>query len=316
MPRFLLLGSRARANLYSQFATLERSGIPLLQALPILRKQAPPEVERSLKQMQHWVQQGMALALAGRRSGLFLPWEARLIQVAAEAGKLQTLFGRLQQHYALRSQRLLKFKSRLVYPLAILALAVFIGSAPALLLGHIGPVGYLMRTAVPLLGLYLLIRLLLWRYRLASLTEQPVGVAVVGLALPVIGNLMRCQQRRDFLASLALLLEAGVPAGEALKWAADSVGNPVLRAGYQAAAARVEAGASVAQALANCDIDSEALTLIETGERSGRLDEMLWYEVRRLDERLDSRLDTLAEWTPRVLYAMVVGFVVSSIVSV
>jgi general secretion pathway protein F len=313
VTRYALLSSRARADLFSQFATLERAGIPPLQALPILYKQAPIECQPRIKQLQQGVQQGAALAKAGRRSGLFLPWEARLITVAEEAGKLQATFSRLNQHYAARARRLLKFKGRLIYPLAILVLAVFVAPAPALLLGDIGPASYLLRTAAPLLGLYTLGRLLIWRYRMASLAEQPYGVAVVGLALPILGGLMRRQQRRDFLASLALLLEAGVPAIEALSLAAHSVGNPVLRERFAGFAERARAGATLAQALAGAEIGVDAVTLIDTGEKAGKLDEMLWYVVRQLDERLDAQLDMLAEWAPRVLYAVVVGFVLSSI---
>jgi len=310
-----LLNAQARSELFSQFATLERAGIPLLQALPIIGQQVPKDLQPRVQKLTRFIQQGSELAQAGRRSGLFLPWEARLIAVAGEAGKLQTTFTRLGNHYAARARRLMRFKGRLVYPIAILVLAVFIAPVPALILGSIGPTLYILRTVVPLLGLYCSIKLLVWRYRVLSLTEQPYAFAAIVLAIPLIGGLVRRQQRRDFLASLATLLEAGIPAIEALTLAAESVTNPVLREEFAGVSDAVRQGATVAHALSQSTAldDSAAAALINTGEVSGKLDDMLWYHVCQLDERLDLQLDLLAEWTPRFMYALVVAFVVSTI---
>ncbi|NJN46607.1 MAG: hypothetical protein HC808_09150, partial [Candidatus Competibacteraceae bacterium] len=223
MSSFVLLTAQARSELFIQFATLERAGIPLLQALPIIAKQVPAALQPRIEKLTRFIQQGTPLAQAGRRCGLFLPWETRLIAVATEAGKLQATFTRLGEHYAARARRLLRFKARMVYPIAILVLTVFIAPFPALFLGIIGPTGYILRTAVPLIGLYLLVNLLVWRYRMLSLTEQPYAFATITLAIPLLGGLVRRQQRRDFLASLAMLLEVGIPAIEALTLAAESV---------------------------------------------------------------------------------------------
>ena len=51
--------------------------------------------------------------------------------------------------------------------------------------------------------------------------------------------------------------------------------------------------------------------LIHSGEVAGRLEETLDHVVTTMDQRLDAQLDALAEWLPRLVYALIVGFVIS-----
>ena len=46
-------------------------------------------------------------------------------------------------------------------------------------------------------------------------------------------------------------------------------------------------------------------------ELAGRLETSLQQVVSDLERQLDEQLDSLAEWLPRLVYALVVGFVIS-----
>jgi type II secretory pathway component PulF len=131
-PAFSELSDTVRAQLFTQFNTLERSGIPLLQALPIISGQSPASIKEKLKSLTQWIQKGTSLADAGRRSGVFLSWEARLIGAAEAAGSLQTVFTQLSEHYQARASRLRKLKVRLVYPYAVLIIGILVLPLPLL----------------------------------------------------------------------------------------------------------------------------------------------------------------------------------------
>lgn len=307
--------AQARAELFYKLAALERAGIPLLQTLPLLGRASAPALQRKIEPLIEHIQRGRSLAEAARRCGLLLPWEARLVRVGEEAGRLAAVFAHLAEHYATRARWLRRLKSRFALPIAVLALALFVAPVPDLFQGNIDAGGYWLRTVVPLAAGYLGIRWAAHLYRRLSVREQGQVMAGLLLDLPILGTLIRRQQQRDFLANLAILLEAGIPAVEALTLAAQSLPNPMLRTRLSGAASAVAEGASVSAALARSGAleDPQATALIDTGELSGRLDEMLRYQVRRLEERLDSQMDSLAEWLPRIFYALVAGWIIGSI---
>jgi type II secretory pathway component PulF len=307
---FSELADSLRAQLFTQFNTLERSGIPLLQALPIIGGQVPALLQKKLQRLTQWLQRGTSLADAGRRSGVFLDWEARLIGAAESAGSLQTVFTQLSEHYRTRATRLRRLKTRLVYPYAVLIIGILLLPLPSLVAGDIGAFGYFLRTLLPLIGFFVGVRLLAGAYR-RTLAGEPGGLSD---ALVFDIPLIRRQLQRDVLAALAMLLRAGLPAIEALELTRDSCASSALRAKLVAALSAVNSGVGVADALADADLleDDYASGLINTGEAAGRLDEMLGYYVARLDEKLQSQLDMLAEWFPRVVYGLIIALLLFS----
>jgi type II secretory pathway component PulF len=75
----------------------------------------------------------------------------------------------------------------------------------------------------------------------------------------------------------------------------------------------LQGGVSLTDALQLGELLADQATeqLIASGEVSGRLDEMLQHVIEGLDRQLHEQLDSLAEWLPRLVYALIVGFVVS-----
>ena len=193
-----------------------------------------------------------------------------------------------------------------MYPVAILLLALFIAPLPALLAERIAGSGYLLRTLGPGIGLPLIFYLI-GRLRQRQHRHWPGPVFRLLLILPVVGGLLRVRRQRNFLASLAILTEGGVPANQALQLAFDSVtvwltfdSRPVCRA--------VSHGASLGQVLWPLDLlDDPARQLLMTGDQAGRLEPTLTRLATQADQQLNDRLDTVTEWLPRLVYAAVLG---------
>jgi general secretion pathway protein F len=285
--------------------------------LTLIGRDLPPDTRQALQHTAALLARGMALAPAGQRSGLWLPWETRLVRAAETGGRLERLFNHLRTHYTGRARRFSRIKARLVFPLLILALAAFVAPVPALMVGTIGPVGYLVRAVGPPLLLYSGLRLLALSYRQHLTRETSVTWARWLLAIPVLGGLLSLQQQRDGLFSLMLLLESGVPVLDALPLAGQSVADPLRRARFHAAAAALADGRSaLAETLGRYGVvdDQNTVALLASGEAGGRLEDVMGHQLRQWDRQLELQWDTLAEWGPRFLYAAVAGSMAMGII--
>lgn len=310
------LTAGARSRLFAQLATLEQAGIPLARAFTLVEGDLPPKARHALKQTAAALARGTGIAEAGQYSGIWLPWEARVIRAAAVGGHLATLFARLSAHYADYAKRFGRLKARLIFPLLVLLLASIAAPFPALFQGAIGPGEYLFRAVGPPVWLYASLRLLLFAHRRQQAGETGVTWARLMLAIPILGGMLAWQQRRDGLFSLALLLESGVPILEALPLAGQGVADPLLRARYRSAARTLaEQRSSVVETLERHGLigDPGAVALFLSGEVAGRLDEIIRHQLRQWDAQLELRWDALAEWAPRLIYAAVAGFMAMGI---
>lgn len=308
------LNAPTRARFYAQLAQTERAGLPLRGSLEIISASANNALRPRLEQFHSKLATGADVAQAGLRSGLFLPWEARLLQAAAASGKLGDSFAALSRRYADRARRYARLRNGLVLPCALMIVAVLVAPLPALFQGEISGQMYLLLTAGRLVLFFSALYLLSFSWRRLSASGADNTIFRLLLRVPYFGTLIRRQQQRDFLHTLGLALEAGVPAFEALPLAAESVSHPGLRRRFAAAARQVRHGASVIEALRDGGAlpDGDAERLLRAGEVSGRTEEMLHHLVRQLDEQIDGQYQMIADWTPRALYFLVIAFFVTA----
>jgi general secretion pathway protein F len=306
-----------RAQLFSQLAAMERAGLPLLQALATL--QLPDAQTAALQQWRRQLEQGLELASAGQVCGLLSPLDASLIRAAQASGCLATLLQRLAQGYAHQARQGGARTSRLMMPLAVLLLALFIQPLPALVGGQLTPGGYLWHCLQPLLGLALVYGLGRWLWQRSERAPEGQGALFSGVLarLPLLGDFYLRSNLRDFFATLGLLLEAGLPMLDALPRACATMRSRPLRADLERLAPRIQAGQSLTQALAPLDFPGKALAqgLINTGEASGSLPASLQRYANAETERLDSLREQLALWLPRLFYVAVLLWMAQGILS-
>lgn len=126
------------------------------------------------------------------------------------------------------------------------------------------------------------------------------------LRLPVIGRYVRSLNSARFASTLAILSGSGVPLLAALLAAAQTMGNMAMRRAVEAATSRVREGAPLAKAMQQeKQFPPLLIHLIGSGERTGRLPEMLDRAATTLTQDLERRalrLTTLLE--PMLILAM------------
>jgi general secretion pathway protein F len=287
--------------MFIQLSRLEAAGLPYDRAVASMR--LPPPAAPRLKAMQAFAAKGLDAAKAGEQSGLFTALETRLIRAALNAGSPARTYERLAEYYSQRAQQWTTMKSRLMLPAFILVLALAVPPLPALVAGTLGVSGYLWQVTWPVLLIAALVAVVRW---LGSQDGDSRGKSFYQ-RVPLYGPIFVRTNLRDFLASLALMLEAGIPMLAALPPALETVTDGDIRRELARVRQRVERGETFAAALDGVSYlrGSPALAFAHTGEQSGTLPEMLMRYTATETEAIAAYYERLAVWLPRILYVLV-----------
>lgn len=137
-------------------------------------------------------------------------------------------------------------------------------------------------------------------------------------SLPIVGTLRKLSERGTWLRVSGLSLEAGARLLEALDLASGAASGTGRAYVYEELQQSVRAGMNLGDAIQmNMDLDPMVVNLVMTGQKAGKLPEMLLIGADIYEERLQSaakRLTELAEPVAILLISAIVGAVVVSLV--
>ena len=302
---------RIRADLFLQLSRLEQAGIHYAKAVSTIG--LPPPAAVRLKKMQELAAKGVDAAKAGEQSGLFTKLEARLVRAALNAGSPAATYQRLATYYSQRAMQATTIKSRLMLPAAVLLIALLVQPLPALIGGTISLAGYIWQVIWPVLLVAAIVLVL----RLTWMQGGGSKGKSLFQRIPIYGPIFVRINLRDFLESLALMLEAGVPMLEALPGATETVIDGDIRRELAQVRRRVEQKETFAAALNGVSYlqGSPVLAFAHTGEQSGTLPEMLMRYTAMETEAIAHFFEQLAAWLPRIVYALVAIKVIIGIFS-
>jgi len=287
------------AQLYLQLSRLESSGIPIQQAMTMINQ---GETGKRAQVALTYLKRGKPLSEAGARAGLFVGLDATLVKVGEAGGILAEIFRQLGQFYEEKARQARKIKSRLILPVTVLVLAIFIQPFPALFLGKITIGGYLSATLGLIIKLAFIIFVFLHLWGKLEMNA------------PYFGRWFVRRRMRDFVQSLGLMLQAGLPILEALPKAV--VENAILRQRLEIISRRLQKGDTFAQALSQVEgINPLAIQLVYTGEETGSLADMMLHYAKLESEEIARHNEMLAEWIPRIVYAGIAAWIAYGILS-
>ncbi len=148
--------------------------------------------------------------------------------------------------------------------------------------------------------------------RLASRFRERWDAVV--LDLPVIGPTVRTLALGRFSRTFGMLLQGGVPVVKALEFAGAVTGNERFKRVLDGAARRVLEGATLSAVLGGNPLFPAAFVgLVSTGEKTGRIAEVLQRAADALDADLERKLSrAMAVFEPALIVAM--GIAVGTIV--
>jgi type IV pilus assembly protein PilC len=154
----------------------------------------------------------------------------------------------------------------------------------------------------------------IYRRRMRESQEFRLKVDQFKLKMPVFGPLFRKLAMSRFARNLGLLLNVGVPVMQALSVVGETTGNEVINAAMKDVQGAVRDGQPMSTALRKHKVFPEMVTqMIEVGEESGQISQMLDKVADFYDREVDSAAESLTASIEPIM-VLVMGAVVGGMV--
>jgi type IV pilus assembly protein PilC len=317
-----------------QFSTMVDAGLPLVQCLEILGKQADnPSFGEIIMKVKVDIESGSNLSDAMRKHPkVFNSLYTNLVEAGEAGGILDTILGRLANYIEKAMALKKKVKAAMVYPSAIVTVAV---TVVAFLMVFVIPTFATMFSSggAELPGPTALVMDISnffrnqWYYLLGGpiifffifkkvyATERGnIEIDRTFLKLPVFGMLIRKVSTAKFARTLGTLIASGVPLIEGMDICARTAGNKIVELAILNSIEAIKEGETIAAPLARENVfPPMVIQMIDVGESAGALDAMLSKIADFYDEEVDTAVEALTallEPMLMVFLGIVVGFIV------
>jgi type IV pilus assembly protein PilC len=317
-----------------QFSTMINSGLPLVQSLTILAEQTENKnFQKIIAQVLQDIQAGQTLADSLRRHPkVFTELYVNMVAAGEAGGILDVILMRLAMFLEKNDALVRKIKGAMMYPLVMLIVVVL---CTTVLLWKVVPVFAGMFTGAGLsLPLPTLIVLALSNFLqhymwLVVLSVIALVVAIrqyyktdngklqidrLMLRMPVLGNLLRKSAVSRFTRTLGTLVSSGVSILDGLQITARTAGNRVVHDAVMKSRASIAGGATISDPLKESGVfPPMVVQMINVGEQTGGLDEMLSKIADFYDEEVDAAVSALTSILEPIMI-VVMGVVIGGIV--
>jgi len=325
------------ANFTRQLATMVDAGLPLADALNLIKEQVKGKLATIIEESLAKIEGGKPLGEAlDRYRKVFGQVYISSIKAGEAGGVLDQVLLRLADNLESKKEFRGKVKGAMIYPIIVI-------------IGMIGVAFIMMIFVVPkMTGLYsemgaemplptrilmslsefvgthvylfpLIIGVLVVGFKVYQRTEDGrMKIDEIKLKIPIIGPLIEATALTDLTRTLGTLLGTGVSLVQSLKIVGDAAGNEVYKKGLYRAAERVERGLPLAEAIS----ENEAFPLIvsqliSTGEETGKLDATLQNVSRYFQSESEERVKALTaaiEPLIMIVLGIGVGFLVFAVI--
>lgn len=317
-----------------QLSTLQDAGLPILRSLRILEGQAKPgTLKHSLSEVIEDIEGGSTLSEAmAKQPKAFDNLYVNMVKAGEAGGALEVILQRLAE-FKERAQSLKKkIQGAMIYPCAVVFVATCI-------------VGFIMYSIIPkfkkifedfgtelpnitktliaisdavvnyfYLGPAIPIGFIIMIKLIKKNKHGEFAVDWLSLRIPLLGKILQKGITARVARTLGTLIASGVPILEALIIARDTSGNAVFRKAFDQIYAAIREGESMAVPLKETRIvDDMVVNMVDVGEETGALDEMLYKVADVYDEEVAVLVDgliSMLEPLMVVVLGLIVGFIV------
>ncbi len=329
-PKSLVLFSR-------QFATMIDAGIPILRCLEILQDQCKdPALKEAIEVVTVDVKGGMTLNEAiAKHPDIFSKLYINMIKAAELGGILDIILDRLAGFLEYEAEVKGKIKSAMTYPVLVLVFSqVMLFAMFTFVLPKFKEIFSGMNVEMPFITKFLFgigdfMSAYWWTMILGGIigfivfkkwSKTPKGRYQVDfwkLRIPVIGELSLKMSVARFSRTFGTLINSGVPMMRSLEIVGETLGNEVLGQAIDGTRASLREGNKLSVPLTACGLfPSLVTTMIDVGEETGRLPEMLVKVGDFYDMEVEAAVKGLTSLIEPLLIMFlggVVGFIAISI---
>jgi type IV pilus assembly protein PilC len=328
------VGTRDIVIFTRQFATMINSGLPLVQSLDILGEQTEnPGLRKTIQDVLYDVESGHTLADAmGKHPKIFTELFVNMVAAGEAGGILDTILLRLATFLEKNDALVRKIKGAMVYPAVIFSVA---GGAIVILLIFVIPTFQTMfaSAGIPLplptrivIGMSAFLQGYWWAcgagvvaviVGIRQFYATPFGQLFIDrlmLSLPILGDMQRKAAVARFTRTLGTLVSSGVSILEGLEITAKTAGNRVIHDAVMGSRASIAGGETIAGPLKESGVfPPMVVQMINVGEQTGGLDEMLTKIADFYDEEVDAAVETLLSAMEPIMI-VVLGVVVGGMI--
>lgn len=321
-----------------QFATMINSGLPMTEALLILRSQAKGSMQKVVAQILADVEEGQSLSSSmSKHPHAFSKTYIALVKSGEMGGVMDEVLVRLADNMEKQQEFRAKVKGALIYPVIII-------------LGMIGVAFIMMVFVLPQITdlfsqfdteLPITTKILIWisdvmvrfwpimiigfgalAYGFKVYKDTPKGKRKVDdllFKIPLVGDLQRQIVLADLTRTLSLMVGSGVSIIESITISSEVVSNSVISDSLVEVNKMVEKGFPIAFAFSrHPDAFPFILSqMIAVGEETGKIDEVLDKISHVFEVESDQKLKALtAAIEPAILVVLGIGvaFLVISVI--
>ena len=317
-----------------QFATMIDSGLPLVQSLDILAEQIENvSLRKVIQEVLYDVESGHTLAKAmGKQPKVFTELFTNMVAAGEAGGILDTILLRLAVFLEKNDALVRKIKCAMVYPGVILSV---VGAAVAILLIFVIPTFQQMfaSAGIPLplptrivIGMSAFLQAFWWAvivglvglvFLIRQTYRTPGGrlaIDRVTLSFPILGDLQRKAAVARFTRTLGTLVSSGVSILEGLEITAKTAGNRVIHDAVMDSRASIAGGETISGPLKESVVfPPMVVQMINVGEQTGGLDEMLTKIADFYDEEVDAAVETMLSAMEPIMI-VVLGVIVGGMI--
>jgi type IV pilus assembly protein PilC len=324
-----------------QLATLIDSGLPLLRSLTVLEKQEPnPVLKATVASLAENVQGGSTFSESlAQPPRIFNKLYVNMVKAGELGGVLEIVLNRLAE-YQEKAQKLKnKIVSAMVYPVIVMFIAVAIliflmifivpkfkemfantdqdlpliskivfGTSEFLLNSSVGPIPNVVWVFV--VGGIAMAGFNMWGRTKGGRT----AIDTMKLKMPILGDIQRKSAVSRFSRTLGTLVTSGVPILQALNITRDTAGNVIISQAIEKVHEAVKEGETIVTPLqASGVFPNMVISMVDVGEETGQLPEMLLKVADVYDDEVDNAvtaLTSILEPIMIVILALIVGSVV------
>ena len=333
LPTRVRVSTREFLVFNQELATLLKAGMPLVQSLDILRRRVSNPVFKSvLDDVYERVRGGNSLSEAFEAHGALFPGVYTASLLAGEkSGSLEQVIRRYVAYVKVVASVRRKTVSALVYPAVLLVLSFVVVAIIVLrVVPEFGAFYEQFNEELPL-STQMIVAASDFVRRYFFLLLGALIAAVTGfvvwlrqpaqherfdrwvLRLPGVGPIARKFATSQAARTLATLLSGGIPLVNAIDVAARAIKNRYIARELQVAGQQVREGRSLAIAMSDSGAFSDvAIKMVEVGESTGALQEMLNSLADFYDEEIDTNLGRFITLVEPVLL-VVMGLVIAAL---
>lgn len=321
-----------------QLATMVAAGLTLVRALSALSEQLQSKALReALGQIRADVEQGSSFSGALEHfPRVFGPLYVSMVKAGEASGQLDLVLLKVADQIEKQVELRRKVRSAFTYPIVVVVVVVLVMAAMmAFVVPTFKRLYSSLNGSLPLPTRIVIqvsnVVASVWVLAVvAALVALVVGIrhAIqtdkgrdawdrMKLRLPVFGNLTHKVALARFSTTLSSLLISGIGVMEALAITADNVGNSLVAGAARGAQAGVREGRPLAATLAEFDVMPTMVTqMVETGEESGTVGEMLGKVAKFYDDEVEATVGSLTALLEPVMIVFMgccIGLIVVSL---